>query len=427
MAQRPPIRWSLRAPASILLTLQVASAISVQTQDCSYASLYPKQYVCYKTAELNAEAINGDITKPAWQEVPWTDDFIDISTGTTPRFRTRAKMRWDDEHLYVAAELMEPQVWGTLTQDDTVIFQDNDFEVFVDPNGTTHFYKEFEMNALNSRWSLRMSKPYSDGGSEDSSRVDKDHGWSMLPRTKSAVRVEPAGSLNDPSRPSKSWTVEIALPLKDLANASSPTLPQHGTFWRISFSRVEWNTEVNASNSKYKKVPKCQSCPEPGAAKEDNWVWTSQREVNMHLPERWGILQFSDQKPGATAPAKYDRWPSQAAAMAVYYAQKKYAQANNGTYTTDVHELQKFSAPPFEMCTSAEVSITRDQRGQSGFEATVSSPDVGPWAATITEDRFLTVARHDSKKALKSDSLRIVTGPLRAMMTLLLVCSFFAC
>ena len=30
-----------------------------------------------------------------------------------------------------------------------VIFHDNDFEIFVDADGSNHNYKEFEMNALN--------------------------------------------------------------------------------------------------------------------------------------------------------------------------------------------------------------------------------------------------------------------------------------
>ena len=30
-----------------------------------------------------------------------------------------------------------------------VIFHDNDFEIFLDADGSNHNYKEFEMNALN--------------------------------------------------------------------------------------------------------------------------------------------------------------------------------------------------------------------------------------------------------------------------------------
>lgn len=67
-------------------------------------------------------------------------------------------------HLYIAAELEEPHVWATLTNHDAVIFQDPDFEVFLDPRGHTQPYYEFEMNALNTTWDLRLDKPYQDEG-----------------------------------------------------------------------------------------------------------------------------------------------------------------------------------------------------------------------------------------------------------------------
>jgi hypothetical protein len=66
-----------------------------------------------------------------WEDVPWTSSFVDISTSTLPQFETKAKVRWDNDYLYVGAYLQEPQVWATLTEHDSVIFQDNDFEVRV--------------------------------------------------------------------------------------------------------------------------------------------------------------------------------------------------------------------------------------------------------------------------------------------------------
>jgi hypothetical protein len=47
--------------------------------------------------------------------------------------------------MYVAAEMQERQTWANLTQKNSVIFHDNDFEVFVDVDGSTHNYKEFEV------------------------------------------------------------------------------------------------------------------------------------------------------------------------------------------------------------------------------------------------------------------------------------------
>ena len=61
-------------------------------------------------------------------------------------------------YLYVAGYLKETQLWANITQDNEVIFHDNDFEVFVDPYGTTHDYRELEVNALGKQWSLLRTR-----------------------------------------------------------------------------------------------------------------------------------------------------------------------------------------------------------------------------------------------------------------------------
>ena len=42
-------------------------------------------------------------------------------------------MLWDDDALYVGAWMEEPQVVATFTEKNSVIFWDNDFEVFINP------------------------------------------------------------------------------------------------------------------------------------------------------------------------------------------------------------------------------------------------------------------------------------------------------
>ena len=49
-------------------------------------------------------------------------------------------MLWDDQYLYIGAELEEPDVKATLTAHDSVIFHDNDFEVFIKPLPDTEEY-----------------------------------------------------------------------------------------------------------------------------------------------------------------------------------------------------------------------------------------------------------------------------------------------
>ena len=73
-------------------------------------------------------------------------------------------MVWDEDYVYIGAQLEEPQLWATLTEKNSVIFHDDDFEIFIDPNGDNHNYYEFEVNTLNTIWELRLLRPYRDGG-----------------------------------------------------------------------------------------------------------------------------------------------------------------------------------------------------------------------------------------------------------------------
>lgn len=257
--------------------------------------MHPLGYVCNKAS--HALSMNGRLDDPAWKLAPWTTDFVDIEghLKPLPRHRTRAKMLWDDSYLYIGAELTEPHVWATHTVHDSVIFEDNDFEVFLDPDGDNHNYYELEINALNTTWDLRLPKAYRDGGPALNE-------WE-IPGMKTAVSIQ--GTLNDPSDIDKSWTVELALPWKPLGEyATCPSPPRPGDQWRINFSRVEWDTDV--VEGKYKKIPN---------RPEHNWVWSPQGVIDMHQPEMWGYVQFS-QDPNGTEAFRPD--PTNPARMELY-------------------------------------------------------------------------------------------------------------
>ena len=114
------------------------------------------------------------------------------------------------DYLYVGADLEEPDVWATLTTRDSVIYQENDFEIFIDPDGDTHEYYELEINALNTVWDLMLVQPYRDGGPA----IDA---WDIA-GLKTAVHVR--GTLNRPGDKDDGWSIEIAMPWKVLAEAA---------------------------------------------------------------------------------------------------------------------------------------------------------------------------------------------------------------
>src|SRR5262245_25633970 len=84
-----------------------------------YPFIQPRGYVCYRAP--SPVTIDGKLDDPAWRAAPWSEDFVDIEGDKRPppRFRTRMKMLWDKQCLYIATELEEPHVWATLTRHDS--------------------------------------------------------------------------------------------------------------------------------------------------------------------------------------------------------------------------------------------------------------------------------------------------------------------
>ena len=330
----------------------------------------PKGYACGR-AKVPI-VVDGKLDDAAWRLAPWTDDFVDIegSAKPLPRYRTRAKMTWDANYFYIAAELMEPHVQGTFTKHDSYIFhEDNDFEVFIDPDGDNHEYSELEINARNTVWDLLLEKPYRDGGPA----IDA---WEV-PGLKTATHV--VGTLNQPADRDESWTVEFAIPWKGFADrAHRPCPPVDGDRWRVNFSRVEWDFLIEGNA--YQKPP-----DKP----ETNWVWSPQGVIDMHRPELWGDVLFSDASPGTT---NYRPDPDMAARfrlMDVYHAQKAY-QKDHQTWATSLEALGVGNLPA--VADAGPVTIHPTPKGYQA-EITARGGQSPPRTWSIRQDSRLTRLR----------------------------------
>ncbi|MDY0099802.1 MAG: carbohydrate-binding family 9-like protein [Bacteroidales bacterium] len=325
---RSAISGLLLAPVFFALTISCSDVSQIETDAKQFIppKPQPKEYVCYRT--VTPIITDGLINEESWNDVPWTDYFVDIEGDVKPepRYRTRAKMLWDDAFLYVAAELEDPHVWATLRQRDTVIFIDNDFEIFIDPDGDTHAYYEIEVNAFGTAWDLLLLKPYRDGG-KAVTRWD-------IPDMKVGTHID--GTINNPADVDKGWTVEFSIPLSALKECSAKgRLPVAGDQWRIDFSRVEWRIVIDEGRYR-KEINPATGRPFP----EDNWVWSPQGRINMHMPEMWGYLQFSSIEAGkGTEPFVTDtgmdtKW----GLRMIYYAQNEYYR-NNRKYSSSLTDI----------------------------------------------------------------------------------------
>jgi len=303
--------------------------------------------------------IDGRLDDAAWRGALWSDRFQDIEgkAKPRPRFDTRVKMLWDRKYLYIGAFLPDPHIWGKLTEHDSVIFHDNDFEVFIDPDADNHEYYEFEINALNTGWDLFLDKPYKDGGKAD-------NGWE-IPGLKTAIHIE--GTLNDPTDIDQYWSVEMAIPWKALSRHSHRRYPPSaGDQWRINFSRVQWQTTVADGN--YQKVPD---------VREDNWVWSPQGIIDMHRPEKWGIVQFSTQQESVVGLNPDVTENARKMLMEIYHKQKANYR-KTGDWWTTLEQLGMGSAK------AAGVVI---EQTDTGYLAKLALPDGR--TACVTQDSRL--------------------------------------
>ena len=262
-------------------------------------------YICYRTR--TPLVVDGNLTESVWEKVPKSSRFVDMVTGDPAIFDTRAAALWDNDNLYIAFWVEEPFVEAHLTERDSLIFMENDVEVFIDGGDC---YYELEINALNTlyevffiwqdayqhgskfdvpEFDLIERRALSFGGNYDRSGWNFWRGthprgvrWAFtdwdFPGLRSAVNVD--GMLNNRSVVDKGWTVELAFPwtgMKWLANGRSLP-PQEGDVWSIFFGRFE---KLEVANTR----------PEPQPA----WCWNKHDTLDTHLPEKFTRVQFTNQ------------------------------------------------------------------------------------------------------------------------------------
>jgi len=266
-------------------------------------------YLCRRAA--GPIKIDGRLDEPSWQKAEKSPRFVDMVTGEPGLYGTRAAALWDDEYLYLGVWLEDPMVEAHLTERDSLVFQENDAEVFINGGDT---YYEFETNALGTIYEvfyiwrdayqkggrfdlpefeiLSNPKAITFGGDYDRQPATFWKGthprglrWAFLnwdfPGLLHAVHVD--GTLNNHSDIDRGWTVELAFPWKGMkwlaAGRSLP--PKDGDVWQIFFGRFELlkpgGVELN---------------PHPA------WVMSRHRVYDTHVPECFPDVHISKQVVG---------------------------------------------------------------------------------------------------------------------------------
>lgn len=261
--------------------------------------------VDYQAKKIDAAIIiDGDVGKEVWKNASWSKRFVDMVTGEAGMYNTQTAILWNDTHLYIAFWAEEPFVEAQLTERDSIIFLENDLELFIDGGDC---YYELEINALNTLYEVffiwkdaykkggkfdipafdvHQSQAYTFGGDYDRTGASFWKGthprgvrWAFtnfdMEGLQTAVKID--GSLNDHSDIDKGWSLEMAIPwtsLSLLANGRNLP-PQNLDVWNMFLGRFQ-KLMVHGKEIQ----------PHPATALNSHDVY------DTHLPEKWSKVQF---------------------------------------------------------------------------------------------------------------------------------------
>ncbi len=248
--------------------------------------------------------IDGNVKKAIWQQADWSGRFVDMVTGEPGIYHTQAAILWNDAYLYIAFQAEEPMVVAQQRERDSIIFLENDLEVFIDGGDC---YYELEVNAANTiyevffiwkdayrkggkfdlpQFDVHQEDAYTFGGDYDRTgesfwkgRHPRGIRWAFtnfdLPGLETAVQVD--GVLNDNRYIDKGWSLEIGIPWKslDLLAGGRSLPPANGDIWKLFLGRFQ---KLVLSGKEIQ--------PHPAMVLSSHGVY------DTHLPEKWSRIQF---------------------------------------------------------------------------------------------------------------------------------------
>ncbi len=259
----------------------------------------------YRAQKISSSIIiDGNIKKEIWQNATWSKRFVDMVTGEPGIFNTQTAILWNRTHLYIAFIAEEPFTEAKQTERDSIVFLENDLEVFIDGGDC---YYELEVNAANTvyevffiwkdaftrgsrfdtpMFDLYQPEAYTFGGDYDRTGSSFWKGthprgirWAFtnfdMAGLQTAVNIE--GTLNDNSDIDKGWSLEVAIPWSslDLLSNGRSIPPAGGDIWNMFLGRFQ---KLMLSGKEVQ--------PHPAMALNSHGIY------DTHMPDKWSRIEF---------------------------------------------------------------------------------------------------------------------------------------
>jgi len=224
----------------VILLISVA-ALFCRAGALLAADTNPLKYTCCRTEKpvvLDA-LLDDQVWKKAAPMKDWTICVDNKRLYQPVSFATTAWMCWDTDNLYLGWECADPDIKGKRTKKDEDVWEDDAFEIYIDPDGDGKNYVEIEISPLNNCLDLLIPAPWIVPWKEAAKFNVAD--------MKYVTRVY--GTLNFKDDTDEKWVGEIMIPFVSLSDATTTTLPvnlppKNGDVWRIQCYRAEHGNKV---------------------------------------------------------------------------------------------------------------------------------------------------------------------------------------
>jgi hypothetical protein len=177
--------------------------------------------------------LDGVLDEPAWKQAPVLSAFSVYWLGRKARTATKARLLWDQDNLYFAAEMEDADLYADVKEYNGITWENDVFELFFKPSPKKLGYYEFQVNALNTHLELFLASRGAGGYRRFAPRPPLG--------MKSAVKLQ--GTLNNWHDQDKGWTVEGRIPWSAFGDTGGR--PRPGSRWRFALCRYDYSVDFD--------------------------------------------------------------------------------------------------------------------------------------------------------------------------------------
>ncbi len=201
--------------------------------------------------------IDGVLDEVDWLRAKRLGPFLAWDGRSPLQRKTWARVLWDAEHLFVAFEGEDPDVFSPFSQDDDPLYESEAIEVFIDADGDADDYVELQ--------AAPAHDIHFDASFRGGRRKNMDRSWGVPFVTKTVVT-------------NVGFVSEWQIPVRALKEVP-PSEPRPGATWRANFFRLE---RVRSGE----RVTRTEAS-----------AWSSPLSGDFHNLARFGTLHFVEETP----------------------------------------------------------------------------------------------------------------------------------